>query len=165
MLRVFIRYTHVLAATAWVGGSIFYLVALQPNLPAEGERGFLAGVNRRFGDLVHLCSWVLAASGLAVTFDRLTNARLTAAYVLILAVKVALAIAMFYLAWTLRSRSSGRRLSRREPSGVVRISFLPWIDRWGKGLSPSRLILVFGIVVLLLGAVLATLYERGLRAL
>jgi len=162
---VLIRFAHVLAATAWVGGSIFYLVALQPNLPAERERGFLAGVNRRFSDLVHLCSWVLAASGLASTFDRLTNARLTTAYVLILAVKVALAVAMLYLAWTLRSRSSGRRLIRRDSGSVLHSSFVLWTGRWGKELSPSRLILIFGVIVFLLGALLSILYEQGLRAI
>src|SRR5579859_34367 len=121
-LQVLMRTAHVVAAAAWVGGSIFYLVVLLPALRAGGPAPQVAArAAALFRKLVNLCMGVLLATGVYLTFDRLTSTNAGAAYVVALALKIAVALAMFGLALyqaqegVRRLRSSPRRLWKVVP--------------------------------------------------
>jgi putative copper export protein len=138
-----IRWVHLLAATVWVGGGLFYLLVLRPAL-RRAEPGVAAAlgpaVGAGFREVVNLAIASLVVSGAVLTFDRLSrNAGL--AYAAVLALKVALAIAMFALAWELGW--AGRRGARGR--------------RWP--ISPAGLLLVLGLVVFLLALVLRGLVQ------
>jgi putative copper export protein len=133
--RVAIRWLHLLAAVAWVGGSLFYLFVLQ---------GAAAEVGRRFRDLVQLSIITLLVTGAVLTFDRL-QLEPGPNYVVTLGLKIALAIWMFLLAQDLASRGRRRLIERR----LGGIDATPPAVR-----TPSWLILALGLVVLLLSDVL-----------
>ena len=126
----------------WIGGGLFYLLVLSPagrELGAEVR----ASIDKRFQEVVQLATLALIATGAVITFDRL-QLEPGPAYVVTLAVKVAIAIWMFVLAQGLASRGRRRLIERR--GGVASLP--------ARRAAPSWLIVALGLVVLLLSDVL-----------
>lgn len=145
-IRLIVRAAHLLAAAAWVGGSFFYLVVALPALrnggPAPGVGAQMAGLFRR---VVTICTGVLLLTGAYLTFDRLTTTTLGWPYLAVLALKIALALCMFALAFYL-GQSNIRRLAKR----ATRLSK-----------AAPQLMLSLGILVFVLGALLNILFETS----
>ena len=143
-IRLIVRAAHTIAAAAWVGGSIFYLVVVLPVLrsagPAPAVAAQIAAVFRR---MVNICIGVLLLSGVYLMFDRLTQTMLGWPYLVVLGLKIAAALGMFVLAIYL-GQSNVRRLAKRS-------------TRLSK--SAPQLLLALGILIFLLGALLNTLFE------
>lgn len=146
-LRVIVRFAHTLAAAAWVGGSILYLVVVLPALRSGGPAPAVAAqVAALFKRLTNICIGVLLLSGAFMVFDRLTQTTLGLPYLIVLCLKIVSAIAMFILAIYL-GQSNIRRLAKRS-------------TRLSK--AAPQLMLALGIFVFLLGALLNQLFEATL---
>src|SRR5579859_2195796 len=112
-IRLIVRAAHIVAAAVWVGGSLFYQVAVLPALRNSGPAPALAAqIAVQFKRLVNLCISVLLLSGGYLIFDRLTQTTLGLPYLLVLVFKVTAALLMFTLAIYL-GQSNIRRLARR----------------------------------------------------
>ena len=102
-----VRWVHLTASVAWVGGSIFYLFVLRPALRRSADTG--REVNRHtaaeFKVLVDVCFFLIVVTGISLTFDRLSQGVTGTAYVAVLAIKVVLSIWMFVLASRRRRRT------------------------------------------------------------
>jgi putative copper export protein len=145
-LRVLMRTVHLVAATAWVGGSIFYLVALTPALREAGPAPAVAAkVGEFFRKVVSTSMGVLVLTGVYLTFDRLATATLGPAYLIVLGLKIVVALAMMGLALYQAQEGVSRLRRARAHSG--------W---WT---AVPRLILALGLLAFVLGALLTTLYE------
>ena len=146
-IRVLVRAAHIIAAAAWVGGSLMYLVVILPALklggPAPAVATRIAALYKR---MVNICIGVLLLSGAFLTFDRLTQTTLGWPYLLVLGLKIIAALAMFILAMYL-GQSNIRRLAKRS-------------TRLSK--AAPQLMLALGIVVFLLGALLNSLFEAAI---
>jgi putative copper export protein len=146
-IRVLVRAAHIIAAAAWVGGSLMYLVVILPALklggPAPAVATRIAALYKR---MVNICIGVLLLSGAFLTFDRLTQTILGWPYLLVLGLKIIAALAMFILAMYL-GQSNIRRLAKRS-------------TRLSK--AAPQLMLALGIVVFLLGALLNSLFEAAI---
>lgn len=146
VLRLLIRYVHLIAAMAWVGGSLFYLLVLVPawrDAPVvEAARG---AIQRRFREVVEVSILVLLITGAVMTVDRLTSGLATTAYALVLALKIAASLWMFALGLEIRRRFRPKRPARPRP-------------RW---LSGPYLVLELGLVVFFLAVLLRALYGAG----
>jgi putative copper export protein len=140
------RMAHTMAGGVWIGGSVVYLLVIIPALrlgKAAPEVG--AHIAAQFRRLVNISIVTLLLSGVYLTFDRLTTTTVGAAYVVTLAVKIALALLMFGLAL----------FQAQEARRPARLRGRLW------RLTP-RLILALGLVVFLLGAVLSGLFDVAL---
>jgi uncharacterized membrane protein len=166
VLRVSIRWAHAVAAVAWVGGSLFYLLALRPALSSTGaDPRIEPAIAARFKEIVETSLVVLLVSGAVLTFDRLTSGAASVLYLAVLAAKVSLALGMCWLTWELgwtgrRRRPAARggpTLARTPPAERAHGA----VSRW---LSPPRLTLLLGLGVVLLAVVLRELFEAGLRS-
>lgn len=143
-IRVIVRAAHTLAAAAWVGGSILYLVAVLPALRSKGPAPAIAGeIAALFRRMVNICMGVLLLSGAYLTFDRLTQTTLGWPYLVVLGLKIVLATGMFILAIYI-GQSNIRRLAKRS----TRLSR-----------AAPQLMLALGIIVFILGALLNGLFE------
>jgi len=143
-IRVIVRAAHTLAAAAWVGGSILYLVAVLPALRSKGPAPAIAGeIAALFRRMVNICMGVLLLSGAYLTFDRLTQITLGWPYLVVLGLKIVLATGMFILAIYI-GQSNIRRLAKRS----TRLSR-----------AAPQLMLALGIIVFILGALLNSLFE------
>lgn len=146
VLRVLMRTVHLVAATAWVGGSLFYLLALVPGLRAAGPAPALtAKISEYFRKIVSTSMGVLVLTGVYLTVDRLTTTTLGPAYLVVLGVKIAVVLVMMGLA-LYQAQEGVSRLRRARPR-----------TRWWT-VTP-RLILALGLLAFVLGALLTTLFE------
>jgi uncharacterized membrane protein len=146
-IRLIVRAAHTLAAAAWVGGSILYLVAVLPALRKGGPAPVVAAqIAALFRRMVNICVGVLLLTGAFLTFDRLTQTTLGLPYMIVLGLKIASAIGMFILAIYL-GQSNIRRLAKRS-------------TRLSK--AAPQLMLALGILVFILGALLNGLFEASI---
>ena len=146
-IRVIVRTVHILAAAAWVGGSILYLVAVLPALRNGGPApGVAAQIAAHFRRLVNICVGVLLLTGAYLAFDRLTSTNLGWPYLVVLGVKIIVALGMFVLAIYI-GQSNIRRLAKR----TTRLSQ-----------AAPQLVLALGILVFLLSALLTGLFEASI---
>jgi uncharacterized membrane protein len=136
-----------MSAVAWVGGSLFFAIVLNPSLeevgPTPDRLSFLVVVGREFREVVRLAILVFVVTGGVLIFTRLSAPRVTTAYVVVLVVKIALSLGMFWLAG---------RIGRPTGGGGK----LAWWRR------PQYLVLGLGVVVYFLSLLLRVLFEQTL---
>ncbi|MBI4496712.1 MAG: hypothetical protein HY689_02290 [Chloroflexi bacterium] len=154
LFRIGLRWLHALAAVLWLGGSLFFWLVLRPaldDLPDPAARSPLAArLAKDFGGLVQLAIGVLVMTGAILSFDRLSQSAATPLYMGVLALKVALALGMFWLVLGLaRGRARARPSAPRPASGRV---------------TPQAMVLSLGLLVYLLAEALKVLFEGALRA-
>ena len=143
-IRLIVRAAHIIAAAAWVGGSIMYMLVVIPALKLGGPAPAVATqIAALFKRMVNICIGVLLLSGAFLTFDRLTQTMLGWPYLLVLGLKITAALAMFIVALYL-GQSNIRRLAKRS-SRLSKVA--------------PQLLLALGILVFLLGALLNSLFE------
>lgn len=139
-----VRAVHILAASAWVGGSLMYQVVVLPALRAGGPAPAVAAqVAQLFKRLSNVCIGILLLSGAYLTFDRLTQTTLGLPYIVVLILKITAALGMFALAIYV-GQSNLRRLAKR----TTRLSR-----------AAPQLSLALGILIFVLGALLNGLFE------
>ena len=151
-ILVAVRWGHALGAVAWVGGGIFYLLVLRPafqRAPA-GDAPHRA-IASEFRGLVNTAIALLIITGIVLSAARLTSDAVSTAYVVVLALKVALALYMFGMVWFLH-----RRASPETGSGG-------WWPRARRELTGTTAVLVAGVIVIGLADVLSALFEAGLE--
>ena len=155
-ILVIIRWGHALAAVAWVGGGAFYLLVLRPairrsqGLPTEtGE-----AIRVEFRGLVTTAIAVLLLTGAILSVARLTSDAATVSYAVVLGVKIALAVYMFYVVRIVRR---GDYVEQKGAAGG-------WLRRATRRLSSPMALLVIGIVVIGLSDVLDAIIEDALVA-
>ena len=148
-LLVVLRFIHVLAAALWVGGGIVVLAARStPNVaPLSGMSS--AALGRTVGRLVGTGFAVFVLTGALLTFNRLAEQSIDAAYVAVLAAKVLLALAMFRLAVPRRRRA--------DPQAGPSASRPWWQGR-------TALIVALGLLAYLLSLILNEMAELGFRS-
>lgn len=146
-IRLIVRAAHILAATAWVGGSLFYMLVALPALRSGGPApGVAAQMAALFKRLVNFCMGVLLLTGAYLAFDRLTTTTLGWPYLVTLGIKIIAALCMFTLSIYL-GQSNIRRLAKR----TTRLSKVA-----------PQLTLALGIFIFALGALLNALYEAAI---
>ena len=149
-----IRWGHAVSAVAWVGGGIFYLMVLRPAIrQSQGlpkDTGRAIGVE--FRGLVSTAIAVLLISGVILSASWLTEDVITSPYVVVLVVKIALALYMFYVVRFMRQDSYPEDRTLGD-------------SRWQRlsgRLTGTTAILVTGIVVIGLSDILDGLLENAL---
>lgn len=148
-----IRWIHALAAVAWVGGGLFYLLILRPNVRAEEPGESLRALGEQFRSLVYTTMAILLVTGVILMLTRLTSEYIGTAYVVVLVVKIVLSLYMFYLVRFLRPRTYPE-----EPSaGVHRIQRLTTL------FTGATAVLMVGVIVFLLADILRALVEKGIE--
>ena len=150
-----IRWLHGIAAVAWVGGGIFYLLVLRPSMRRSiGQGGGLGqAVGQEFRGMVNVAIAVLIVTGVVLTFHRLTSDFVGPAYVGVLAAKISLSLYTFYLVRFLRWRTYPEEV----PGAGGRWRHL------GVVCTGTTAILIIGVVVFLLSDVLREIFEDGLK--
>ena len=148
-----IRWAHALGAVAWVGGAMFYLVVLRPAL----RRGPVAEettrtIGEEFRGIVNTAIAVLLITGIILSASRLASDNVPLGYVVVLAIKIALALYMFYIVRFLRRRAYPEEVA--PPTG--------WWPRLRGHATGTTGVLIVGVIVIGLADVLGALFENSL---
>jgi len=156
LLLILMRWAHGLATIVWLGGGAYATLIQGRQLRELDDRAMAARVGAatgaEFGRWVNAAMIVFIVSGVVLTFDRLSSRGATVQYGIVLALKVALALWMFGIVQGFGTRRRGRL--RVTPSRVAAVR---------GALGSPRTLLWLGAIVVLLAAILKTLYETALR--
>ena len=144
-----------MAAVAWVGGGIFYLLVLRPTLKSSGDSAGEATkrLAEQFRHLVNTAIAVLVVSGTILAVNRLTSDYVGVPYVIVLTIKIVMALYMFYLVRFLRPRTYPADIAVNT-RGLQRVTGM---------LSGATAVLVLGVIVFLLSDILRALIEQGIE--
>ena len=153
-----VRWLHALAAAAWVGGSLFYLIVLIPTLNRVPDvpRALSAAIGVEFRTVVVTSIIVLVATGAILAFDRLTEVE--PPYAATLGVKVVLSVWMFALARDRRRHARVLVALETRPAPPTTI--------WGKiiaAVSGYNTLVILGVLIFFLSDLLKVLFEIELR--
>lgn len=155
-ILVIIRWGHLAAAVAWVGGGAFWLLVLRPairrsqGLPPDTG----AALRDEFRGLTATAMAALLLTGAVLTAARLTGGAATTPYAAVLALKIALALYMFYIARFIRRGDYNDPAA--PPFGRLR--------RISRHLTSPTALLIIGIIVIGLSDVLDALIEDALTS-
>ncbi len=155
-----VRWFHAIAAVAWIGGSIFYVLVLRPAQRRAGPHGSVVGteVTTQFRGLVDSCIAVLLVTGTVMLFDRLTDSTTGTIYVATVSIKIGLALWMFAMArrrWLRRRGTSAQVVSTPVASRGA-------LARAMAFLSGVNLTVILGIAIFFLSDLLRFIFEQGL---
>lgn len=156
-----VRWVHLVAAAAWIGGSLFYLLALRPALrtaPDSGRQVNTAAA-AEFRAWVDTSIFVLLATGVILTFNRLTPGVIGVPYVATLGAKIALSIWMFVLARGRRRRNALLGAHRDNTARGASV-----VSRASRAFSGYNVIVILGIIVFLLADALKLMFEQALTS-
>lgn len=152
LLLLIMRWAHSLATIVWLGGGAYSTLIQRRELAqladAEQAAQFNRATGARFGRWLNAAMIVFIVSGVILTADRLTSRGATVAYGVTLVLKIALVLWMFGLA----RRFGQRRVVPTGPFANLR-----------RQLGSPQALLWLGAVIVLLAAVLKTLYELALQ--
>lgn len=153
LFMAIVAWIHAISATAWIGGSILFALVIRPASRAdpEGMRRVLGPISSMYRELVDVAVVAILISGIILSFDRLTSPDADVVYASVLAVKIAIALVMFYAVWVMRKAG---------PSTPTRGRWLSRIS-WLLGYNA---IVALGVVVYFLADVLAAVFQANLRA-
>ena len=145
------RWAHITGALAWVGGSMFFAMVLLPVSASNPDamRRVMGPIGSVYREVVDISVALILVSGIVLMFDRMTGNDATIAWGIVLSVKLAIAIWMFYLVWRLRQAG----YAPGKPTGIMaRVSWL---------LGYNALVF-FGVIVFFLATLLRELFEKSL---
>jgi uncharacterized membrane protein len=114
-------------------------------------RQVLGAVSSFYRELVDVAVVAIVVSGVILSFDRLTDPEADAVYASVLAVKIALALVMFYVVWAMRKAGQG------SPTRGRILSRLSWLLGYNS-------IVALGLVVYFLADILAGVFSANLQA-
>ena len=136
-----LRVAHALAAMVWLGGGVYYLLALRPAGRSLGEpaRDVTGAAQRAFGEWAQTATAVMVGTGVVLAFDRLSSVEGGVSYAALLAAKIVAALVAFWLAGI-------RPLRRTRRRGVARR-------------AAPELVMALGAFAFVLGVVLSSVYE------
>jgi len=156
LLLIVMRWAHGLATIVWLGGGAYATLIQGRQLRELDDRAVAAQIGAatgaEFGRWVNAAMIVFIVSGVVLTFDRLSSRGATVQYGIVLALKVALALWMFGIVQGFGARRRGSRGVTTGRVAAVR-----------GALGSPRTLLWLGAIVVLLAAILKTLYENALR--
>jgi uncharacterized membrane protein len=130
-----LRVAHALAAMLWLGGGVYFLLAVRPasREADEPSRAFISAVQGNYGEWAQVAAMVMVVTGGILVFDRLSNGSAGLTYVALMAVKIVAALAAFWLAGLRPKRRAARRKRGTTPEVIVALGVLAFII--GVGLS------------------------------
>lgn len=148
-LMVAVRYAHAVAAIAWIGGSIFHALILRPLTVAHPDKmgQAMSLIGPAYREIIDIAVVTLVVSGLILMFSRIQGNETTVAWAIVLAVKIALALGMFFMVWRRRRISA----SDRATTGIA------------SKLLGYNAVLFLGLVIFLLASILGELVEASLK--
>ena len=154
-----VLWLHVLAAAAWVGGNLFYLIVLIPTLTRVPDvpRALSVAIGVEFRTVVVTSIIVLVATGAILAFNRLTEVETP--YAATLGVKVVLSLWMFALVRDRRrhAKTLGALEVRPAPPTTLRGKIIAAV-------SGYNTLVILGVLIFFLSELLGVLYEIELRA-
>lgn len=156
IFQLLILWAHLISATAWVGGSLFWVLILNPSIKKtnSSHNTLLKSVSRDFKALVDSCIFILLTTGTIMTFNRITLEEIGPKYLGILTIKLMLVAYLFYLIRA--KRISGLTSFTRRDENLPKYSI---VTRIMGILSGYNLVVILGLTIYILSDILRLIYQ------
>lgn len=123
-----LRVVHALAAMVWLGGGVYYLVAVRPaSQDGEPPRAFISAAQGYFGEWAQVATMIMVVTGGFLVFDRLSNGSAGLTYVGLMALKIVAALVAFGMAGVRPVRRAARAGRRARPETIVALGMLAFV--------------------------------------
>ena len=121
-----LRLAHALAAMVWLGGGVYYLLAVRPasREAEEPPRAFIAAAQGNYAEWAQVSVMVMVVTGGVLVFDRLSNGSAELTYVALMALKIVAALVAFWLAGMRPRRRMTGATRRSAPEVIVALGLL-----------------------------------------
>lgn len=158
VFHILIRWAHLISATIWVGGSLFWLLIINPasKKTTVDLKEFANKMSSEFRSLVNTCIFIMIVTGVIMTFNKITPGNIGPTYLIFLGIKILLVLIMIYLVRTKRktpeylTKNMAITISSSKSSKIARV------------LSNYNLIVIIGLIVYLISDILKFIYEISL---
>ena len=155
VFHILVRWAHLVSATVWVGGSLFWLLIVNPasKKTSADLREFASNMSSEFHSIVNTCIFIMVVTGAIMTFNKITPGTIGPIYLILLGFKIALVLIMIYLIRTKRkppeylTKDIADSISGPKTFKIARI------------LSNYNLIVIIGLIVYLISDILKFVYE------
>ncbi len=157
IFNVLVIWAHLISATAWVGGSIFWLIVVTPSIKKISPNDkieIMKSISNEFKSVVDTSMFILLFTGAIMTFNRITPGHIGSLYVLILGIKILFVSYLFYL---IRSRRSNYpttqpiSLKNRNDRKFMIITKKP------------NLIVIIGLIIYLISDILRSIHDASIH--
>ena len=151
-ISLIVRWVHAISSVAWIGGSAFFACVIRPveKTHPDAIRPILQPLSSVYRELVDISVIAIIITGLILMFDRLTGNEASPAWFIVLGLKLALAVWMFYLVWRFRQSDFN---PTTQPTGLG--GKLSWLIGYNA-------MVFLGVIIFLLASVLRTLFENSI---
>ena len=159
VLLLSIRWIHLVSASMWIGGSLFYLFILVPALKTHThqDRQKQGSLNKvislNFKRLVDLCLWTLVISGSIILVDRATGNHLNTLYLVAISVKLLLVTILISIIFTKRRLKSSQLDDSQES---------PLLKKIGYRIAQWQTVAYLGLFILFITEILRFAVELSL---
>ena len=148
-----VRWIHGISAATWIGGSIFFMIVYKPILSKHNKISNIlySDTSNSLRILIDTSIFVLIATGIILTFDRLTSSFIQLPYILTLSFKIVLCIWIFLIArWSRKSKKINTSLENNQPKKL------------NKFISSYNMVIILGLIVFLISDLLKIIVETTL---
>ncbi len=116
-----LRVAHALAAMLWLGGGVYFVLAVRPASREADEppRAFISAAQGYFGEWAQVATMVMVVTGGILVFDRLSNGSAGLTYVALMAAKILAALLAFWMTGVRPVRKMVRGRRRGSPELIV----------------------------------------------
>ena len=151
-ISLIVRWVHAISSVAWIGGSAFFAFVIRPveKTHPDAIRPILQPLSSVYRELVDISVIAIIITGLILMFDRLTGNDASPAWFIVLGLKLALAVWMFYLVWRFRQSDFN---PTTQPTGLG--GKLSWLIGYNA-------MVFLGVIIFLFASVLRTLFENSI---
>ena len=157
IFNIAVAWAHLISATAWVGGSIFWIIVLTPSIqkiPSNHKTEILRSISHEFKSVVDTSMFILLFTGAILTFNKITPGHIGTLYVLILGIKILLVSYLFYL---LRSRRNNFKISQSfGTKNTSRNNLIIFTKK-------SNMIVLIGLIVYLISSILSSISDASIH--
>ena len=153
-----VRWLHLISASLWIGGGLFYLLVLKPVIKRNTDlmKNVDSNIASEFKSLVDTAILVLLVTGIILTFNRLTPDIVGVEYVLVLSAKIVMSLFMFTTSLRRRKRTIVGNYNQGFPEAQNQLTNIL------RMISGYNALVILGIIVFLISDLLKIMYESAL---
>ena len=146
-----VRWIHGVSAATWIGGSIFFMLIYKPILAKNKDisKALAYDTSNALRILIDTSIFVLLATGIILTFDRLTSSFIKLPYILVLCIKIILCLWIFLIArWSKNSKSRSLNIENKKS------------NKLNKFISGYNMVIILGLIIFLISDLLKIIFEK-----
>lgn len=148
-----VRWVHGISAATWIGGSLFFMLVYKPILSKHNQitKILNSDTSNSLRILIDTSIFVLLATGIILTFDRLNSNFIQLPYIYVLSIKIVLCLWIFLIArWSRKSKNSTTILEDNQS------------NKLNKFISSYNMVIILGLIVFLISDLLKIIVETTL---